>query len=184
MEMCKLCDLGANGPGFTWRGPIFQGGQWIFERLDRAICNEEWRLLFTEAQVKVLTRVEFSDHHPIMIALTNSSHERIPKPFWFESAWMVDNKYIDRLRGFWNKQDDFMKNLQRVESDANEWKSCSVQHVQKVKRCIMARLQGIQRGIQDKHNISGQLRLEKKLQGPGGAQNNLAPRRTHVVPEI
>ncbi|XP_058746996.1 uncharacterized protein LOC131619982 [Vicia villosa] len=87
MDMCNLSDLGANGPRFTWRGPIYHGGQRIYERLDRAIGNEEWRLMFADVQVKVLTRVSFSDHHPIMIALTGSINERIPKPFRFESAW-------------------------------------------------------------------------------------------------
>ncbi|XP_058784025.1 uncharacterized protein LOC131658784 [Vicia villosa] len=86
MEDYYLLDLGASGPKFTWRGPIFHGGQRIFERLDRALSNEEWKLKFANCQVRVLTRVEFSDHHPIMITLNNNSFERCPKTFHFESA--------------------------------------------------------------------------------------------------
>lgn len=41
IEACNLSDLGAMGLRFTWRGPIYQGGQRIFERLDRAVSNEE-----------------------------------------------------------------------------------------------------------------------------------------------
>ncbi|XP_058753528.1 uncharacterized protein LOC131626710 [Vicia villosa] len=136
----------------------------IYERLDRSIGNEEWRLMFTDAQVKVLTRVDFSDHHPIMIALAGNNYERIPKLFRFESAWVVENNYVDRLKGYWNINDSLIKNLKRIEEDAVEWKRCSVQHVNKVKRGIMARLQGIQRGIQNNKNTSGLLRLEEKLQ--------------------
>jgi hypothetical protein len=39
MDMCHLMDLGAIGSKFTWRGPIYHGGQRIFERLDRALSN-------------------------------------------------------------------------------------------------------------------------------------------------
>lgn len=38
--------------------------------------------------VKVLTRVSFSDHHPIMIALSNNFHADGGKQFRFESAWV------------------------------------------------------------------------------------------------
>ncbi|GAU35497.1 hypothetical protein TSUD_384520 [Trifolium subterraneum] len=40
INSCKLIDLGAVGPKYTWRGPLFHGGQRIFERLDRALCND------------------------------------------------------------------------------------------------------------------------------------------------
>ncbi|MCH97464.1 endonuclease/exonuclease/phosphatase family protein, partial [Trifolium medium] len=33
----NLIDMGAMGPKFTWRGPIYHGGQRIYERLDRGI---------------------------------------------------------------------------------------------------------------------------------------------------
>ncbi|XP_058784135.1 uncharacterized protein LOC131658903 [Vicia villosa] len=59
MEACNLSDLRARGSSYTWRGPIYHSGQHIYERLDRDISNEDWRLMFTEAQVKVLTSVDF-----------------------------------------------------------------------------------------------------------------------------
>lgn len=46
-----------------------QGGIRIYERLDGALRNDEWRVLFPDAQVRVLPRMEFSDHHPIIISL-------------------------------------------------------------------------------------------------------------------
>lgn len=47
----------------------------MFERLDRASNNDLWRLLFPGAVVKVLPRLEFSDHHPILIALHGFERE-------------------------------------------------------------------------------------------------------------
>jgi hypothetical protein len=37
INACNLLDLGAMGHKFTWRGPIYHGGQRIYERLDRAL---------------------------------------------------------------------------------------------------------------------------------------------------
>ncbi|XP_058775555.1 uncharacterized protein LOC131649818 [Vicia villosa] len=163
MEACNLYDLGAMGPRFTWRGPIYQGGQRIFERLDRVISNERWRLLYTDAQVKVLTRFDFLDHHPIMVTLNYRNQERVPKPFRFESAWMLESNYMDRLKGYWNDKAEFVQNLKKIEDDAQDWKICSLNHVQQVKRGIAFRLRGIQKNIHDRRNIAGLMRLEKKL---------------------
>lgn len=120
--------------------------------------------MLIDAQVKVLSRVDFSYHHTIMITLSSSNHERILKPFCFESAWILENNYVDRLKGYWNNKDDLIKKLKRIEDDAIDWKNFSVQHVQKVKRRIMARLKGIKKGIQNRNNNLGLLRIEKKLQ--------------------
>ncbi|XP_017620776.1 uncharacterized protein LOC108464989 [Gossypium arboreum] len=45
MDFMGLQDLGFNGPNFTWN----RGG--VFERLDRAICNEAWSLKFPSSKV-------------------------------------------------------------------------------------------------------------------------------------
>lgn len=56
----KLMDLGFTGHKFTLRGPIYHGSERIYERLDKALCNDHWRIQFPESLVKVLTRLEFS----------------------------------------------------------------------------------------------------------------------------
>lgn len=67
MNSCKLIDLGTIGPKYTWRSLMYHGGHRIYEKLDCALGNEEWRFRFPDAQVKVLARVEFLDHHPLLI---------------------------------------------------------------------------------------------------------------------
>lgn len=64
-----LLDLGVVGSCFMWRGSIYNGGQWIFERVDRVIWNDRWTLNFPYGYVKVLTKMDFSDHHPLLICL-------------------------------------------------------------------------------------------------------------------
>ncbi|MCH86424.1 hypothetical protein A2U01_0007281 [Trifolium medium] len=88
---CNLLDLGAMGHKFTWRGPIYHGGQRIYERLDRALGNESWRLKFPDGCVKVLARLDFSDHHPLLITPKNVPHPVAPRQFRFDSAWLMDN---------------------------------------------------------------------------------------------
>ncbi|XP_058776455.1 uncharacterized protein LOC131650765 [Vicia villosa] len=105
MEAGNLSDLGAKGSNYTWGGPIYHGGQRIYERLDEVIRNEEWRLAFSEAHVKILTRVDFSHHHPIKISLSFCNYGRVAKSFRFESAWMLEENYMDRLQGFWNNNE-------------------------------------------------------------------------------
>lgn len=57
---CNLMDLGAVGTKFTWHGALYYDGNHIFKRFGRALCNDEWRLRFDEAFVRVLPRVEYS----------------------------------------------------------------------------------------------------------------------------
>lgn len=100
-----------------------------------------------------------------MITLDHRNHERVPKPFHFESAWMLESNYIDMHKGYWNNKDDFVQNLKRIEYDAQDWKKCSINHVQQVKRGITSRLQGIQKSMHERHNITGLMKLEKNLHG-------------------
>lgn len=47
INACKLLDL--IGIKFTRRDPIYHGGQRIYEKLGRALSNEDWRMEFTKA---------------------------------------------------------------------------------------------------------------------------------------
>ncbi|XP_058774782.1 uncharacterized protein LOC131649052 [Vicia villosa] len=67
IDACNLLDLDSVGHRFTWKGPIFHGGGRIYERLDRVLSNDNWRLQFPQGFVKVFPRVDFSDHHPIVL---------------------------------------------------------------------------------------------------------------------
>lgn len=126
MESCKLHDMGSSGPKFTWRGKIYHGGKRIYERLDRDVGNKDWKFLFPDSYIKFLARFSFSDHHPIMISLSNSSQVAGGRAFRFESAWIVDNNYVNRVHGFWRNEDDIITNLKKIECDAKEWNLCNV----------------------------------------------------------
>jgi hypothetical protein len=98
INACKLMDMGSVGTKFTWRGPLVHGHERIFERLDRTLCNDEWRVMFPEAIVRVLPRIEFSDHHPIIILLQGAQTMSRKSKFRFEKAWMFHDSYTETLK--------------------------------------------------------------------------------------
>jgi hypothetical protein len=118
---CQLLDLGAIGSKFTWRGPIYNNGCRIYERLDRALCNSNWRLRFPEAIVRVLMRVEFSDHHPLLICPYGSGVHNHAYSFKFESAWLVDDSYNDLVQNSWTENEDMQVNLANLTTNFKDW---------------------------------------------------------------
>jgi hypothetical protein len=57
---CELHDMGYSGDKFTWRRAD------VRERLDRAVCNSEWKGLFPLASVSNEPHYR-SDHRPVMV---------------------------------------------------------------------------------------------------------------------
>ncbi|KAK3211112.1 hypothetical protein Dsin_015818 [Dipteronia sinensis] len=70
LEDSKLEDMGFQGPKYTWSNKR-EGTGLIMERLDRGMCNEEWRTLFPFFSVRHL---DFwgSDHRPILLEFSDS----------------------------------------------------------------------------------------------------------------
>ncbi|XP_058775935.1 uncharacterized protein LOC131650233 [Vicia villosa] len=128
-------DLGKSGLRFTWKGPLYHVGQIIYEKLDRAMCNDIWRLEFPDAYMKVLARVEFSDHHPLMITLDPSTNRKEEKKFRFESAWIMNDTYQNDKRIYMN--------LKQVKEDIKEWKEDTMEQIIRRKRKIMTEMTDI-----------------------------------------
>jgi exonuclease III len=67
LEACKLTDLGFCGPKYTWSN-CREGRDFIKERLDRGVANEEWRKCFPEAVISMEVAIS-SDHAPLFLYL-------------------------------------------------------------------------------------------------------------------
>ncbi|PNY15946.1 ribonuclease H, partial [Trifolium pratense] len=164
MNACHLMDCGSIGSRFTWRGPIFRGGERIFERLDRALVNDNWRLAFPHAVVKVLARIDFSDHHPLLIYPFGIDNPRRLKHFKFESAWLLEDSFMDMLRASWKDYDNICNQLVDVAQEMGKWKHLSFDRVLGQKRELIARIGGIQRRVYEGCSNKYLQRLEYKLQ--------------------
>jgi hypothetical protein len=128
------------------------------------MSNENWRLMFPDGYVKVLPRVDFSDHHPILISPADGSHPIAPKQFRFESAWLLEDSYMSMLNDCWNGDAAIHHKLYNFQKNVKKWKWDTLDQVLRQKKNIMARLAGIQNCIYNGNRYGGFRRLEKKLQ--------------------
>lgn len=64
----------------------------MFKRLDKVLCNVDWRLHFQEGFVKVLPRVQ-SDHYPLLVLPEGEPNHGINRPFRFKAAWMTHSDF-------------------------------------------------------------------------------------------
>lgn len=78
--------MGFVGPNFTWSN-LRNFSDLIQERLDRGFCNVGWRLLYLEATIEHLTRVN-SDHSPILLNLERPMGLGLMRPFIFQPGWL------------------------------------------------------------------------------------------------
>ncbi|XP_071927190.1 uncharacterized protein [Coffea arabica] len=84
-DNCELIDFGFNGPPLTWNN-LWEGGARVRKHLDRALCNEDWRLQFPEAAVTHLAPAH-SDQHPLLLEDAIRGRKPAgPKPFRFKLA--------------------------------------------------------------------------------------------------
>ncbi|XP_058751638.1 uncharacterized protein LOC131624735 [Vicia villosa] len=164
MDTCRVNDVESNDPKFTWRGPIYHGGQRIYEKLDRALSNDDWRIQFPKAYVKFLVRVEFSDHHRILINLKEDNFEHAPNSFRFENVWVLNESYHDMLQKSWTTNIPIRINLNNVVEDIDRWKFDTFDKIKRRKKEIIKRLEGTQKKLQLQDNYGGMRKLEANLQ--------------------
>lgn len=58
---CGLADFNCVGSAYTWK----KSGQRMWQRLDRCLCNTNWRMVFSDCAVYRLNK-EYSDHSLIV----------------------------------------------------------------------------------------------------------------------
>jgi hypothetical protein len=155
MNACKLIDLGFVGSKYTWRGPIFHGGGRIFERLDRALSNDSWRLEFPDAFIKTLPRLDFSDHHPILICPFGNEVNKVLRRFRFESAWHLHENYNAMVKSCWSAGNNILANLKNLQSEFKEWNFSTFNEVLRKKKRLEARICGIQTRMATRHTSYG-----------------------------
>ena len=161
IENCGLIDLGFSGLKFTWARGLHPENR-KEARLDRALCNAEWRLRFPEATVQHLLRVG-SNHSPLLVSTgpiqQRKNHNR---PFRFQAAWVTHYQFEEFVKNNWNPQDPLLRNLQCLASKLTSWNREVFGNLYSRKRRLWNRIIGIQRSL-----VAGSpshiLKLERKL---------------------
>lgn len=94
-------DLGFTGTKFTWerkRGT----SRWIQERLDRGLANQQWRDMFSDAEVTVLD-VSSSDHLPLSLKLNKQMYVPRSHRFRFENMWLREKDCVHIVQSSWSE---------------------------------------------------------------------------------
>lgn len=147
ISRCELLDIGTEGPKFTWRGPLMGFANRLYKKLDRALCNIQWRHEFTEAFVRVGTRIK-SDHHPLLIDLALSPRPHSQRPFRFEAAWLKHTKFKEFLNQNWDPHSPLHLELRELQPKVLNWNATVFQHIRHRKNALLRRLNGIERSPQ------------------------------------
>ena len=74
LEDCRLLDLGYQGQKFTWNNGR-AGNDFVKERLDRVVANEEWCEIFPKVDICVEEEMS-SVHCPIYVTLQEDMKRR------------------------------------------------------------------------------------------------------------
>ncbi|XP_019186593.1 PREDICTED: uncharacterized protein LOC109181296 [Ipomoea nil] len=153
-----LIDLGFSGPHLTW---MKNGGDCAPKgaRLDRALCNTDWRLRFPGACVTHLARFA-SDHAPLLLQVQGGKHQPKVAPFVFQAAWLT---HAD-ARGVVERISDqsIMDNTRNLAAGLSAWNKSTFGNIFKRKRIFLSRINGIQKVLARTHH-RGLEKLEHKL---------------------
>lgn len=118
----SLQDMGFHGPMFAWnRGELFQ-------RLDRAICNEQWVNFALNYFVHYLHKLKL-DHMPLTVATDSIASFVGDKPFWCLASWQSHLEFNDLVRGNWNVSTKVVANIKGclgtfLQGRKSWWQSC------------------------------------------------------------
>ncbi|KAK9698308.1 hypothetical protein RND81_08G095200 [Saponaria officinalis] len=94
----RLDDLSTHGCQYTWTNKQSDSDRkWM--RLDRALVNSDWRLLFPFSYADALCS-GVSDHSSIVVTVS-ASNERGPQQFHFLNCWVEDDHFLPLVADVW-----------------------------------------------------------------------------------
>ena len=152
----QIFDLNFKGPRFTWSRGL------LFKWLDRALCNNEWLLKYTENSVLYLPKVA-SDHRPVLVwfARDEAGHKR-NKPFRFLAAWLTHDQFNNFGKRVWNPQTHYSTIASHFVQEVQAWNRDVFENIFQRKCRLLARINGIQATL-EKYSSHSLMRLEARL---------------------
>jgi len=162
IESTALIDLGFTGPPFTWSRGLNPETK-KYARLDRGLCNQDWRLLFEDAGVHHLLQNQ-SDHCPILIA----PYGFVPlkqtiRPFKFQAAWLTHDNFTEFLKDTWNRDMPLYPHLYHFSVALSNWNREVFGNLYHRKKQLWNRLAGAQLHLAQGYNPF-LVKLESRLQ--------------------
>ncbi|KAH9788525.1 reverse transcriptase domain-containing protein [Citrus sinensis] len=152
----QIFDLKFKGPRFTWsRG-------FLLKRLDRALCNNEWLLKFTDNSVLHLPKVA-SDHRPVLVRfgrIVRGHHAN--RPFRFLASWLTNDQFNNFVKQTWDPKASYSDAASNFVKEVKVWNREVFGNIFQRKRVLMARINEIQAALEN-YSSRGLMRLEAQL---------------------
>lgn len=115
-------DLESKWCTFTWSNNREEEAL-VKERLDRALCNMDWRVTFPNTKAIALPAIG-SDHSPLLLNLDPFTRKR-RKECKFESYWLEEEECGEIVRTAWGKQhnneEEFPRKVKNVTQALWKW---------------------------------------------------------------
>lgn len=111
IRRCDLLNMGFSDPKYTWSN-MRSRLENVQERLDMAMCNQEWLRAFPSHRVLHLPRSR-SDHHPVLIQPRRATDiPHCKAPFRLQATWFLHSKFEEFLHKCWTEDrvDDLGEN--------------------------------------------------------------------------
>jgi hypothetical protein len=148
LSNCLLNDLGYRGSKFTWSNKRYLG-EFIKERLDRALATAGWCANFPEDSVEVMA-ARSSNHRHLWVSFT-SPPIRIPRIFRFEASWNVSEDCADVIKNARSEVGDtgssskaILQKLRQCQQALSCWSSSKFGSFTRTLKGLTRRLKGLQ----------------------------------------
>lgn len=90
----KILDIPFHGVNYTWTNNI-TNHEAIYERIDKAFCNEAWKCKFPDAALWNLP-ILLSDHSPLILQLHPTQTQKKARPYRLE-AWCLEHEDVKNI---------------------------------------------------------------------------------------
>jgi endonuclease/exonuclease/phosphatase family metal-dependent hydrolase len=119
---CDLTDIHLEGYPYTWAKSI--GTPHIIEeRLDRAMANSEWLVMYPETKlVNIIT--SHSDHNPILLHTSPATRNWNNYTFRFENGWLKEDDIGEVVKEGWGRrgETDIIHRVSRCADKLCRWR--------------------------------------------------------------
>lgn len=99
------------------------------KRLDSALSNPQWKMLFEDSNVLRLPRTS-SDHHPVLINTHPPRFTFGQHPFFLETIWFIDQSFPNLVDSSWQRHpDDISRALLDFTKHVKVWNQNSFRNI-------------------------------------------------------
>lgn len=119
-----MIDLSFEGVPWTWWMRRYDGSE-IKERLDRALCSEQWFFEFPKARVNHIV-TEASDHCCLVLD-TDPAPVRMQRRFHFDQKWLKSNEVRPVVEKAWRRDQQgseafrIVGRIRECQKDLRDW---------------------------------------------------------------